>query len=67
MRNYQLFSRLKCKYLYGDMQDHALAISPAIQQEFTDDDGVYTPSFVGGCWYEKRFPGALFPSYLEKN
>ncbi|MGZ3790298.1 MAG: hypothetical protein ACXVLQ_17325 [Bacteriovorax sp.] len=64
MREHQQFTDLKCKFLYGKNQDHALEISPVIQQMYKSGDDKFVPAFVGGCWYPYHYPENLFPSYL---
>lgn len=66
MRQHQIGNiNLLCHFLYGKIQDHALLISPVIQQSFKDRDTKFEPAFVGGCWYSNHYPSKLFPNYLE--
>lgn len=65
MRKYEQWENMKCKYLYGAFQDHALSSSTAYELVFkkADVEESSVPTYLGGCWSVSTFPAKYFPSY----
>lgn len=66
MRTHEQLDNMKCKFLYGAFQEHALSNSVAYELVFKkSDDGIFHPTYVGGCWIISKFPANYFPSYKQ--